>query len=125
MERFFDFKEEKLIDLGLHADVFDADAAVTGGSHWLLSESNLREFDKFIEHALSENSVSEYPEWFGLTTDDKLKSIGNFQSFDHAEEACTSPTHWIFDEDSLRSFQVQIHNVLGIKAEAQYERQRA
>lgn len=112
MERYFDFKEETLTDLGVHADIFDADASVNGGSTWLLSESNLRGFDQFIEQALAEESSAEHPEWFGLTTDDDLKSIGRFETFDDADEACTFPTHWIFDEDSLRSFQVQIHNVL-------------
>ena len=124
MERYFDFKEEKLTDLGLHADIFDADASVNGGATWLMSESTLRAFDQFIEQALGEGPSTKHPEWFGLTTDDELKSIGHFETFDDADEACTFPTHWIFNDDSLRSFQVQINNVLEIAQKQPMEQPR-
>ena len=110
--RFFDFKEESLTDLGLHDDVFSADAAVQGGSHWLMSEYDLISYDQFIEEVLSQESKSSLPEWFALTTNDELMSIGHYETFDDADEGCTEPVHWIFDESSLRSFQVQIHNAL-------------
>jgi hypothetical protein len=113
IQRYFDFKEGKLTDLGLHPDVFEADASVRGGSHWLVSEWDLIAYNQFIEQALAQESQKEHPEWFALTTNDELKSIGHFESFDDADDACTYPTHWIFDEAGLRSFQVHILNALG------------
>ncbi len=112
IQRYFDFKEEKLTALGMHADCFEADAAVLGGSHWLLSECDLKTFDKFIEKSLAKKSQKEHPEWFALTCNDELKSIGHFATFDDADEACVIPTYWIFDENSLRNFQVKIHKAL-------------
>ena len=124
IERYFDFKEEKLTDLGLHADIFDADASTNGEATWLMSESTLRACDQFIEQELGEGPSTKHPEWFGLTTDDELKSIGHFETFDDADEACTFPTHWIFNDDSLRSFQVQINNVLEIAQKQPMEQPR-
>jgi hypothetical protein len=116
--KFFDFKEGRLTPIvGDFDDYFYADKSTGNKCEWLLSENELRYISEGIEALLAEPSsgADGLPEWFALTVDSDLVSLGRHETYCDAYEATPMNTHWVFDEFALRSFQLEIENLQGEK----------
>jgi hypothetical protein len=115
--KFFDLKDGWLHPIvGDFDDYFDADKSIGDKCEWLLSESEVRHISEQIEALLAEPSsgAEGLPEWFALTVDSDLVSLGRHETFCDADEAAPMNTHWLFDEASLRNFQISIEQSLSV-----------
>ena len=116
--KFFDFKEGRLIPLpGDYEDHWEV-IKVIRNTEWPLGEQEMRDISRQIDklRAGAAQSPTGLPEWFALDVDSILVSCGFHESGPDAQDAAPKNTHWVFDEEALRSFQLEIENKLGVAA---------